>query len=107
MAKRKSKRKLPGGSHLLTVLCAACRTPILLYQKDGRGGLLRIYLNRVWEPPALAALAESCAEKSDVPVLACEACGAVLGAPMEHGGRLAWRVIPGRIVKKKGVIYAW
>lgn len=102
------KRKLPSGSFLLTVICAACREPVLLYQKDGRGGLLRIYLNRVLEPPALATLAESCVEKADVPGLVCESCGSVLGVPIVHGdGRLAWRVIPGRIVKQKGDRGVW
>lgn len=94
--------KLPKGSFLLTVCCAGCRAPVLLYQKDGRGGLLRIYLDRILEPPTLAGLRDSCAEKGDMPNLTCPHCGAVMGAPMTHGRRLAFRVIPGRVVKQKG-----
>lgn len=105
---KRGKRKLPSGSFALTVICAVCREPVLLYQKDGRGGLLRMYLDRVLEPPALAALADSCAAKSDVPVLVCASCESVLGAPMMHkDGRLAWRVIPGRVMKQKGDKHAW
>ncbi|HHY13884.1 MAG TPA: hypothetical protein GX526_04495 [Thermoanaerobacterales bacterium] len=35
------------GSHLLLVSCGYCKNDIALYQKAGRGRLLRMYLRRI------------------------------------------------------------
>ncbi|MBN1679743.1 MAG: hypothetical protein JW966_05590 [Anaerolineae bacterium] len=104
MAKKTARsRQSKSGSSYLTVYCAACREPVLLYQKDGPGGLLRAYLDRILAPENLAALCATCDTKSDVPNLVCPACGSVLGVPMVHGSgdRLAFRLVRGRFVKRK------
>lgn len=98
----KKAKKGGGGSTQLTIRCAACREPVLLYRKDGAGGLRRMYLDRILEPPELAAWLDAYTSKADVPNLVCPACGQVLAVPMVHGARLALRVITGRLVKQKG-----
>jgi ribosomal protein S27E len=92
-----------GSSAYLTIGCAACGTPLLLYQKDGPGTLYRMYLDRILAPPALASLQHTCASKEDMPNLTCPACGAVVAAPAHtpSARRLAFRVIRGRLVKKR------
>lgn len=37
-----------GASQFLNLFCAACGGFVLLYQKDGPGALLRLYLDRYW-----------------------------------------------------------
>ncbi|NDJ79143.1 MAG: hypothetical protein GYB65_23075 [Chloroflexi bacterium] len=105
MSRKKRKDKSirgSGGSKFYVIRCAGCNAPVLLYQKDGPGALLRMYLDRILEPPELAALADDCATKDDVPNLACPECGAVLAVPMTHeSGRLALRVIKGRLHKTR------
>ncbi|MBN1565739.1 MAG: hypothetical protein JXA10_17985 [Anaerolineae bacterium] len=110
MAKKSRKG---GGVRYFTIQCAVCREPVLLYQKDGPGGLLRMYLDRILAPPHLAALQDSCIVKADVPNLVCPKCDAVLAVPVvynaAHGNpkRLALRVITGRLVKTKGTRHEW
>ena len=97
-------RKARGGnSTLLDIHCAACDTFVLRYQKDGPGGLVRMYLDRILAPLDLADLQNMCEFKEDVPNLTCSHCQAVIGTPMVHEKekRLAFRVIPGRLRKKK------
>ena len=92
-----------GSSAYLTIGCAACGTLLLLYQKDGPGTLYRMYLDRILAPPTLASLQHTCTAKDDMPNLACPGCGAVVAAPMVYAPerRLAFRVIRGRLVKKR------
>lgn len=98
----KDKHAKGGQSAFLLIACAACQTPILLYQKDGPGGLLRLFLDRIHAPQSLADLHHTCAAKADMPGLTCPDCGAVLGVPMVYkGGRLAFRLIRGRVIKTK------
>lgn len=37
------------GSHILIVSCGHCKTDIVKYQKQGRGNLLRLHIDRVIE----------------------------------------------------------
>ncbi|MBN1203165.1 MAG: hypothetical protein JXJ20_15045 [Anaerolineae bacterium] len=92
-----------GSIRLYTIMCAACRQPVLLYQKDGPGALLRLYLDRILAPPALADMHERCASKSDVPNLVCAHCGNVIAVPMVYAKekRLAFRLIKGRWFKQR------
>lgn len=91
-----------GGSRFLDITCAACGTPLLLYQKDGTGGLLRLFLDRVHAPAALADLAAACTDRSEVPALVCGQCRAVIGVPMiDPGGRLAWRLARGSFRRRQ------
>lgn len=93
-----------GNSHFLDLHCGRCRQHIALYQKDGEGGLLRLYLDRIFAPPSLQAL-QAKSSKKDLPVLKCSnpRCNAIIGVPMvyEKEGRLAFRLLRGSIVKKR------
>lgn len=86
---------------ILGIVCAQCNREVLLYQKDGRGGLKRLYLNRILAPEALALLQDTIQTEKQLTMLKCE-CGADIGIPMLHReGRLAFRLIPGSFTKHK------
>jgi hypothetical protein len=83
--------------------CAACSRPILIYQKDGRGGLHRCYLNRILAPAQLANLQVMArfTEPANLADLACSHCGLVIGTLMRHSdGRLAFRLRQGTFQRK-------
>jgi phage FluMu protein Com len=91
-----------GNSHFLELHCAQCDQFISLYQKDGPGRLLRLYLDRVFEPSELSVLQVVVSREVDVPDLKCPKCKALLGTPMVYKPerRLAFRLIRGRIAIK-------
>ncbi|MFA5743185.1 MAG: hypothetical protein WC921_04355 [Candidatus Paceibacterota bacterium] len=86
---------------ILSIGCAKCGKRILLYQKDGRGGLKRLYLNRILAPEILASLQDAIRDAKEMKILKCE-CGADIGIPMLHReGRLAFWLIHGAFSKNK------
>ena len=86
---------------ILSIGCVVCNKEVLLYQKDGRGGLKRLYLNRILAPEALALLQDIVQSDKQLKMLSCE-CGNSIGIPMLHReGRLAFRLIPGSFTKHK------
>lgn len=103
--KDRFSRARPGGSALLSISCSSCNHPIMIYQKDGRGDLIRCYLDRVYLPenPLEPLDPSDYQSKSDMIPLSCQSCHAVVGTPMiyESEKRLAYRIIPGTIKKKK------
>ena len=107
MIKHKLKKdrflKARGGfSEFLNIYCSSCQSHVALYQKDGRGSLLRMYLDRIFEPLSLANLQES-TEKSSLPNLKCTSCDSLIAIPMVYKleNRLALRLIKGAVFKKK------
>ena len=90
-------------SHFLDIYCSRCNQHLLLYQKDGKGRLLRMYLDRIFEPKELSLLETKVHSKKDMPGLKCFRCGSLIGVPMiyELEKRLAYRLIYGMFVKKK------
>ncbi len=92
-----------GSSHFLDLYCSKCKNFIALYQKDGPGSLLRLYLDRIFEPQDLASLQSKNLSKNEVPALRCSQCNSLLGIPMvyEREKRLAFRLLHGLIIKKK------
>lgn len=42
-------KKRRGASKLLALYCRRCETLICYYQKDGKGGLFRLYVDRIYE----------------------------------------------------------
>jgi len=92
-----------GNSHFLDLFCAKCNQHLALYQKDGHGRLLRMYLDRIFEPQELSLLQSRIGGKAEIPNLKCPRCGALIGTPMiyEVERRLAFRLIHGSFVKKK------
>lgn len=92
-----------GNSHFLDLFCSKCNQHLALYQKDGRGRLLRMYLDRIFEPQELSLLQSKIGSKAEMPNLKCPKCGVLIGTPMiyEAERRLAFRLIHGSFVKKK------
>ncbi len=91
-----------GSSEFLNIYCSSCRTHIALYQKDGPGSLLRMYLDRIFEPGDLAKLQEL-DRKEPIPNLTCPSCHTMIAVPMVYKleNRLALRLIRGTFFKKK------
>lgn len=92
----------------LEVVCKSCDDPVILYQKDGTGRLLRCYLDRIFEPPKYAELQDKVATTDDMPNLCCMGCDEAIGVPMRHiDGRLAFRLRPGAYYKRKSDGVYW
>lgn len=92
-----------GEAHLLDIFCSNCNSLIIKYQKDGRGGLLRCYLNRILFPPDLEALQYhyNHSNLKNLPNLTCQSCKSVIGTPMVYtDGRIAYRLQIGNFQKK-------
>ncbi len=88
---------------MLDIHCAACEAFVLKYQKDGRGQLLRCYLNRIIAPPKLERLQHDQAikEPGDLDNLECPNCKAVIGTPFRYiDDRLAFRLRKGAYTKR-------
>ena len=98
-------RKVRGGNaKFLDISCTSCGEWVLLYQKDGPGRLVRLYLNRIFAPPVLAQLQDRAdiSQTKDMTNLVCSSCGAVIGSPLKYDdGRLAYHLRSGLIAKKK------
>lgn len=92
-----------GNSHFLDLCCSRCGEYIALYQKDGQGSLIRLYLDRIFNPKELSELQFKITRKKDMPNLKCSNCGLLIGAPMEYKPerRLAFRLIRGSFVKER------
>ena len=94
--------KARGSSCFYAIFCSQCNQPVALYQKDGPGALLRMYLDRIFAPPALADLQHQVTTKTDMPNMACPKCEALIGIPMvyESEKRLAFRMVRGSFARK-------
>jgi len=98
---RRSKAR-GGNSHFLDIFCSACNSHVALYQKDGPGALLRMYLDRIFAPVSLATLQDQGGGKKDLLNLQCPKCSALIGTPMVYDleSRLAFRMVRGSFAKK-------
>jgi hypothetical protein len=96
------RRKRGGNSKILDIYCSNCNNELLKYQKDGKGTLLRLYLNRILEPKNLEELQYKDFNKTkDISNLICNSCDNLIGVPMLYSdGRFAYRLIQGRFFKK-------
>lgn len=87
-------KKVRGGySRLLEIRCRKCEEFICYYQKDGPGGLRRMYLDRMFEPTVpVSKKALSCSEEH------------ILGMKIIHEKgkekRPAFRLFADSVVKK-------
>ena len=92
-----------GNSHFLDIYCSKCNHHLALYQKDGHGSLLRMYIDRIFAPKDLHELQLKGGGKSNLPSFKCPNCQALIGTPMvyEPENRLAFRLVPGSFIKKK------
>jgi len=86
-------RKSRGGySRLLLLSCEKCKTPLMMYQKDGPGILKRLYVYRIKTP-------ENFKNKKK---LECKNCKTLLGVFVvyQKENRPAYRLFSGAIEKK-------
>lgn len=73
------------GSHLLLVVCGHCKTEIAEYQKQGRGNLIRMHVERIIRASV------------DYPEdLNCPNCGELLGNKIELDGEYVYRMLRGQ-----------
>jgi hypothetical protein len=80
-----------GNTKFLYITCTMCNRPVMIYQKDGKGGLIRCYADRIVWPESLID------NKTDS--IVCAGCNATLGNSMiyEPEKRLAYRLVPGKL----------
>jgi hypothetical protein len=95
-------KKRGGASQLYDIFCK-CGKHIVLYQKDGPGRLLRMYLDRILAPEYFVRLENGSLQKKDLPSVQCSKCQIIIGLPMvyEPENRLAFRMVHGTFFKKK------
>jgi len=89
-----------GGSKLLELNCRKCNSLIAVYQKDGPGSLLRLYLDRICSPDKLVNLQKKSIK--EILALRCEKCHELIGTPYiyEKENRKAFRLYHDAVVKK-------
>ncbi|MBU4010585.1 MAG: hypothetical protein KJ882_07445 [Proteobacteria bacterium] len=101
--KKDRHHKTRGGTaQFLELSCGKCGNYVVLYQKDGPGNLLRLYIDRIIES-YLGTELQNFVNKSDLPIFKCPECDNVMGVPMvyERENRLAFRLIRGSVTKTK------
>ncbi len=94
----KLKKKAKGGqTTVYDIHCNTCNERIFVYQKDGKGNILRCYLDRILYPENLASLSEKKILKAnEIPNLHCNSCNTLIATPRKRdNGRIAFRMIPG------------
>jgi len=98
--KDKFKSARWGYSRLFDISCRACGSQVLVYQKDGPGILLRLYLDRIFSPEYLVDLQFQ--ELKHIPDLRCTNCMKTLAVPTiyEKEQRKAFRLFGDAITKK-------
>ena len=91
------KQARGGYARLLAVRCATCGTHLFSYQKDGPGIVKRLYVDRMYQSNAYAAL-QQCALQH-LPQLLCPHCGEHLGVPIiyQKEQRLTFRLFAGAV----------
>jgi len=90
--KKDRYRKSRGGtSRIYQLLCSKCGSNVLTYQKDGKGTLLRLYVDRISEPKIIGNFN-----------LVCNSCQNLIGIPMIYKveKREAFRLVRGSFSKK-------
>jgi hypothetical protein len=86
-------RKARGGySRLLNIFCDHCKHLLFLYQKDGRGPLQRLYLDRIIKPQ----------RRSHKKALNCPSCQHMIGTYYIYAKeqRPAYRLYQDAVMKK-------
>lgn len=103
LKKDKYTKARGGFSQFLIVRCAACNHAVLLYQKDGPGGLFRLYLDKIHAPENLANLSRQVNNKASLSALYCPKCNELLAVPMVYlpENRLAFNLVRGKVKKEK------
>lgn len=86
------KKNRGGPSRWLLLSCEKCKTQLMIYQKDGGGVLMRLYLDRIVSPKGMNPKLK----------LECKKCKTILGLPIifEKEKRPAYRLFVCAIEKK-------
>jgi len=94
IVKNKYTRARGGSAEFQSIICGKCNETILTYQKDGKGSLVRMYLDRIVAPEEVVNIYKNVDTKSSMPALVCPKCKSLIGVPMiyEKENRLALRV---------------
>ncbi len=79
--------KARGEPQMFELFCSKCSALVIIYQKDGKGNLLRCYFDRIHHPASLP----------DQKTLSCSNCKQVIGTKMvyKQENRDAFRMIRG------------
>ena len=98
--KDKYKSARGGHSRLLDVCCRKCGSMVVVYQKDGPGHLIRLYLDRIFAPDKLVGL--QALNIREVPILKCPECSEMLGVPYIYIAekRKAFRLFQEAVIKR-------
>lgn len=102
--KKDKYTKARGGSAKFNVIsCAKCKSEIFIYQKDGPGRLLRMYLDKFVAPENFVNQLNLIKSKNQMQGLRCPKCGELLGVPMiyEKEDRLAFRLINNKVMREE------
>jgi hypothetical protein len=96
----KYKKSRGGYSRFLKLSCGKCNRGVAIYQKDGSGPLLRMYLDRIMYPENLVGLQSK--KLSDISNLKCRKCGEILGVSgiYKKERRKCFRLFQGAVKKK-------
>ena len=91
------KTRRGGTSKWLMVSCRECQADLFVYQKDGTGQLLRIYLDRIFSALSGQRPYKGFTEQQ-LGALVCLRCDTMIGVPMTYKkyaeNRLAERIVP-------------
>lgn len=96
--------KVRGGSaKFYLISCVKCGKIIFIYQKDGPGSLVRMYLDKFVAPRDIADKLKKIETKSEMSGLRCPNCNELLGIPMiyEKENRLAFRLLSNKVHRKE------
>jgi ribosomal protein S27E len=99
LKKDKYKSARGGHSRLLELRCRKCEEIVVIYQKDGPGKLLRLYLDRIFAPKNIVGL--QTLNIKDIPMLRCRKCSEIIGSPYIYPleKRKAFRLYQDAIIK--------
>lgn len=94
--------KVRGASKILNLYCSDCGNMLFKYQKDGSGALIRLYFDRFLWPETFAQDCRKLQSKNQAEPLKCPHCQQLLATAMvyEKEKRLAYRIVPGKIISK-------
>ncbi|NOQ37870.1 hypothetical protein GQ472_03195 [archaeon] len=99
---KRDKYKDVRGAHsrLLNLYCWVCGNKIAIYQKDGSGSLMRIYMDRILYPKKLTGLESKPLDQ--IHILQCPKCKEELGVPYiyREENRKAFRLYQDALIKK-------
>lgn len=101
--KNDSYTRRRGAPAMLVLSCLGCSEPIICYQKDGPGPLLRCYLDRIHYPEAIKTRSHQPFNKNEAEPLVCNKCNTAIGVPIvyEKEGRPAYHMRPGFFTQKR------